>query len=209
MASQPTRQIVNIDELRDSVIVLKNRTLRMILEVSAVNFELRSEDEQAAVIQSFQQFINSIDFPLQMVVSSRRFDVDAYLKSIEQMTESATSDLMKIQATEYVRFVKELSTLANIMAKKFYIVIPFYVTESVSGQGIMDRVTGLFKSKKPQPIPDDKLDTYKTQLNQRAELVFDGLVGMGLKTKILEGKELADVLYGAYNPGSKSNLPPL
>lgn len=209
MASQPTRQIVEVEEFRGSVVVLKNRTLRMVLEVSAINFELRSEQEQTAVIQGFQQFINSLDFPLQIVVTSRRFDVDEYLKNVEKSTENVEGDLLKIQAAEYIRFVRELSTLANIMAKKFYIIVPFYVIEAPSGSGIIDSVKNIFKSTRPKAIPDDKLDAYKTQLEQRAELVFDGLIGLGLKIKTIEGDELADLFYSFYNPGSKTKLPPL
>ncbi|HYU65028.1 MAG TPA: hypothetical protein VEK36_02070 [Candidatus Paceibacterota bacterium] len=204
MAATTTKQLIEIAEIRDSVIVLKNGSLRMILEISAINFELRSEEEQTAILQNFQRFLNSIDFPLQMAINSRKFDLAEYVKTIQDASAQLTNELLKIQAQEYIKFIQELSELANIMSKRFYIVLPFYILETPSGKGILDSIKNVFKSKKPTPIAMDKLETYKNQLLQRAELVFDGLVGMGLKTRILEGQELINLFYGLYNPSVKT-----
>lgn len=205
MPNQTTKQLVQITDIRESVILLDNGSLRTVVEVSAINFELRSEEEQNAILQNFQQFLNSIDFPLQMVVHSRRFDIDDYLAFVQTTTATLTNELLKIQAGEYVTFVRELSTLANIMSKKFYIVIPFYLSEAPSARGILDSIKGVFKSAgaKPAAIPDEQLQTYKNQLLQRAELIFGGLVGIGLKARVLEQQELMNLFYGLYNPGMK------
>lgn len=200
MANATTKQLIEIAEIRESVIVLKNGSLRMVMEVSAINFELRSEEEQTAILQNFQRFLNSIDFPLQIVVNSRKFDLAEYMRTIQEASAQLTNELLKIQAEEYIKFIQELSELANIMSKRFYIVIPFYVLETPSGKGIFDSVKNVFKRKKSEPVSVEKLETYKNQLMQRTELIFDGLVGMGLKTRVLEGQELINLLYTLYNP---------
>ncbi len=200
-----TRQLVQIADIRDNIVLLNNGSLRAVLEVSAINFELRSEEEQNAILQNFQQFLNSIDFPLQIVTHSRRFDVDDYLQVVQETTGTLTNELLKIQAEEYISFIKELSSLANIMSKKFYIVIPFYLSEAPTAKNLLDSVRGLFKSAAsgPAKIPEEQLQAYKNQILQRAELVFGGLVGIGVRARVLEQQELMELFYQLYNPGQK------
>ena len=201
MPNQPTEKLVPISDTREGVVILKNGSLRMVLEVSAINFELRSADEQVAILQGFQRFLNSADFPLQIVVSSRELEISPYIKTLDQIVESTENELMKIQASEYLRFVKELSTLSNIVSKKFYIVIPFYVYETPETTGLIQSLKGMFKPKEvSKELTDEQFNTYKNQLLQRAELVYSGLVGLGLKTRTLEDEELKNLYYKLYNP---------
>jgi len=204
MAVQSTKQLVEIANIIDNIVLLKNGSLRSVIEVSALNFELRSEGEQIAILQNFQRFINSIDFPLQIVVSSRKLNIDEYLNLIDQSTDELTNELLKIQASEYSKFIKELSDLSNIMSKKFYLVVPFYVFEAPSKAGITQSLKSIFKpSTVVKELTPEQLETYKSQLLQRTELIFDGLIGMGLKAKMLKRDELMNLFYGLYNPGSK------
>lgn len=205
MAVQSTKQLVEIADIVDNIVLLKNGSLRSVIEVTAINFELRSEGEQIAILQNFQRFINSIDFPLQIVVNSRKLNIDEYLKLVEQSSSELTNELLKIQATEYAKFIKELSDLSNIMSKKFYIVIPFYVFEAPSKAGITQSIKSIFKpSTVAKELTPEQLETYRSQLLQRTELIFDGLVGMGLKTRTLEKDDLMNLFYGLYNPSTKS-----
>ncbi len=207
MAVQSTKQLVEIANIIDNVVLLKNGSLRAVIEVSAINFELRSEGEQIAILQNFQRFVNSIDFPLQIVVSSRKLNIDEYLKLIEESSNELANELLKIQAAEYSKFVKDLSDLSNIMSKKFYIVVPFYVFETPSKSGITQSFKSIFKpSAVVKELTAEQLETYKSQLLQRTELVFDGLIGMGLKTKLMERDDLMNLYYGLYNPSSKSDF---
>lgn len=205
MPPPTTEQLIEVADIRENVVVLKNNSLRLIVEVSSINFELRSEDEQLAIVQNFQQFLNSIDFPLQIVIQSRKFDIKEYIKYAQAATEGITNELLSVQAAEYMKYIRELSELANIMSKKFYIVVPFYVSEAPTreGGGI---VGGLFKKapKGGPVITDEQFATYRNQLQQRAELIFDGLVGMGLKTRFLEAEELKGLFFSLYNPGQKT-----
>ena len=204
MAVQSTKQLVDIADIVDNIVILKNGSLRTVIEVSSINFELRSEGEQVAILQNFQRFLNSTDFPLQIVVNSRKLDIEDYVKLIDKSTESLTSELLKIQAAEYSKFIKELADLSNIMSKKFYIVVPFYVFETPSKTGLVDSIKSILKpSGVAKQIKPEQLETYRNQLMQRVELVFDGLVGLGLKTRLLEGPELMNLYYGLYNPGVK------
>lgn len=202
MATQSTKELVSIADIKDSIVLLKNGSLRAVIEVSAVNFELRSEEEQTGILQNFQRFLNSIDFPLQMIVNSRQLNMDEYLKSVDTIAESATNELLKIQAIEYSKFVKELLELSNIMTKHFYVVLPFYVYETPSKTGIVESIKGIFGSSKTvQQIKPEQLETYRTQLMQRVELILDGLIGVGLKARLMEGQELNNLYYSLYNPG--------
>lgn len=207
MATQSTKELVTIADIKDSIVLLKNGSLRAVIEVSAVNFELRSEEEQTGILQNFQRFLNSIDFPLQMIVNSRQLNMDEYLKKVDAVAESATNELLKIQAIEYSKFVKELLELSNIMTKHFYVVLPFYVYETPSKSGFMESVKGIFGSSKTvQEIKPEQLETYRTQLMQRAELILDGLIGIGLKARLMEGQEINNLYYSLYNPGEKMTV---
>lgn len=204
MPAPTTTNIVEIADIRNNVLLLRNGSLRMVLEVGAINFELRSEEEQNAIIQSFQDFLNSIDFPVQIIVNSQKYNIDEYLTHVRDLSGNLTNELMKIQAQEYIKFIQELATLANIMSKQFYIVVPFYLVEAGNKQGIMDSIKSIFSSSKSiSAIPEEQFATYQNQLVQRAELIFDSLTGSGLRARILERDELINVFYQMHNPGSK------
>ena len=143
-----------------------------------------------------------MDQKLNIWLNSRKLDIDEYVKLIDTTASSLASELLKIQAAEYSKFIKELSDLSNIMSKKFYIVVPFYVFETPTKAGIVNSLKSILKpSATMKQLTPEQLETYKTQLNQRVELIFDGLIGLGLKTRLLEKEELTNLYYGLYNPG--------
>ena len=204
MSIQSTKQLVEVADIRDNVVFLKNGSLRAVIEVSATNFELKSEAEQTAILQNFQNFLNSIDFSLQIVINSRKLDIGDYLKLVDTATNELTNELLKIQAGEYAKFVKELAELANIMTKKFYIVVPFYVFEAPGKTGLLKSLTSIIKpSTAVKQISDEQFKTYQGQLLQRVELTLDSLIGVGVKAKVLEKDDLMKIYYEIYNPTSK------
>lgn len=201
-----TKDFVEIADIRDNVVILKDGTLRGVVEVSSMNFELKSADEQTAIISAFQNFLNSVDFPLQIVINSRKLDIGPYLKSLDTLQQTIQNELLKIQAVEYTRFIKGLTELANIMAKKFYISVPFHVIEAPTkeGGGIFGAIKSTVKpSKFIKTITDQELEQYKIQLEQRIEVIMTGLSGMGLDTRTLGREDLMTLFYGYYNPGQR------
>ncbi|MEK7515296.1 MAG: hypothetical protein AAB608_02890 [Patescibacteria group bacterium] len=208
MPEQSTKTIVNVADIRDGVIVLANGSLRTVLDVSAVNFELRSPDEQAAILQGFQGILNSVDFPIEIVVNSRKLSLDTYIADVERIVGEQKNELLRIQASEYAKFIQELSTLSNIMTKQFYIVIPLYVLELSGSQGVFASIKNVFRtasSAAPQ-FDDQQFATYKNQLAQRAELLISGLISIGVRGRILGQEELRTLLTEWYNPKERTEL---
>ncbi|MEK7507415.1 MAG: hypothetical protein AAB585_02675 [Patescibacteria group bacterium] len=204
-----TRDFVQIADIRETVLILKNGSLRSILEVNSMNFELKSADEQVAIVRAFQNFLNAVDFPVQIAVSSRKLDINPYLKSLDEVIEKQENELLRIQAVEYTRFVRGLTELVNIMSKKFYIVVPFYVIESLAGKtSFFDALKSIFApSKFLKTLSDEELETYKTQLNQRIDIIIEGIGGMGLGAKLLDKDEMMSLFYQYYNPGHSLSTP--
>jgi type IV secretory pathway VirB4 component len=203
MPNQSTQQLIDVSDIREDVIIMKNGSLRSIINVSAINFELRSEEEQVAILQNFQRFLNTLDFPLQIVTQSRQLKIGGYIKLIDEKA-SALDELLKIQAIEYARFVKELSELANIMSKKFYVVIPFYAVESTEKGSVVSGLKNLFGSTGTSTtLTDGKFESFHNQLQQRVGLIMDGLLGMGLRADVLKEEALIKLFRNLYNPGMK------
>ena len=205
--SQPkvntTKDFVEIAEIKDSVVVLKDGSLRSVVEVGSMNFELKSLDEQTAIITAFQDFLNSIDFSLQIVINSRRLDIKPYLNYLETLSQSIEHELLKIQAIEYSRFVKGLTELANIMSKKFYIVVPFTIIAAPkSKKGIMESFRSIVSPTTfTKSLTDEEFKTYKTQLDQRVDLTISGIGRLGIETTVLSKNELVNLYKSSYNPG--------
>jgi len=201
MSVNSTENLVPISDIREGVVILKNGSIRLVLEISAINFELRSAEEQTAILQGFQRFLNSVDFPLQIVVGSRELNIETYLKTIDGIVESTENELLKIQASEYSRFIKELSSLSNIMSKKFYAIIPFYIYEKPETTGLIQSLKSIFSPKVvSKELTEEQFNSYRNQLLQRAEIVYGGLVGLGLRVKQLEDEEIKKIYYELYNP---------
>ena len=204
--NQSTKDFVEIADIRDNIAILKDGSLRSVVEVGSMNFELKSTDEKTAIISAFQVFLNSVDFPLQIAINSRKLDIRPYVESLDKLTQSISNELMKIQAVEYTRFIKGLTELANIMSKKFYIVVPLYIVETI-GKG--NQKTGIFDafksvispSKFTKTLTDQEFENYKIQLGQKSQFVMDSISGLGIETRILGKEELINLYYSYYNPG--------
>ena len=195
-----TQQFVDIDEIRDGIVILKNGSLRAVILVSSLNFDLKSADEQDGIIYQYQNFINSLDFPLQTIIHSRRFNITPYLEQLKQAEVQQNNELLRLQISEYHNFIKNLTEVSNIMAKNFYVVVPFSPIESQE-IGFFQKMTSVFN---PTQVAKEKLEifeTYRNQLLQRVEHVSYGLSSVGVKTKMLATEELIELYYNTYNPG--------
>ena len=193
------QEFVDISEIKDNVVILKNGTLRAVLLVSSINFELKSSQEQEAIVASYQNFLNSLDFPVQILVSSRRLDIDPYLELLDEKEKTQENELLRFQIADYKNFVKNLVGTANIMTKSFYIVVPFALTEGQK-ETFIDRIKTALNPK--QAIVEKKMEfeNYKSQLWQRVEHISAGLAGAGIRMVPLETKELIELFYNSYNP---------
>ena len=183
----------------DGVMILKNGALRAALLVSSINFDLKSSQEQDAIIAQYQQFLNSLDFPVQIVIQSRRFNIGPYLESLSGQERQQENELLRFQIGEYGRYIKNLSEVSNIMSKFFYIIIPFSPAEDQHG-GFLEKIMGIFRPKQATSMKGGMFDTYKNQLLQRVDHVASSLSGSGVQVTQLNTEEVIELLYNSYNP---------
>ena len=199
----PSQDILKIEEIRDGVMVLKDSSLRAVMMASSLNFSLKSADEQTAVIMQYQNFLNSLDFTLQFFLESRKLNIEPYLDTLKEAEAKQTNELLKIQITEYIEFIRTFVRAANIVSKNFYIVVPFTPALFTTPREGLKSVLGIFgaSAQKPKTLPQDKFDEYKNQLWQRVDSVIQGLVRTGVRAVPLNTEELIELFYSLYNPG--------
>jgi len=196
-ATLPTQTFVNIKEIRDGVVSLKKGGLRRILIVSGVNFDLKLEAEQTLILNSFQNFLNTLDFSVQLFVHSRKVNVDAYLEAMRERMNEEENQLLKIQIEEYMEFIKTFVDQNAIISKSFFTVIPYESAAVVEGaKGIL----GLFSKKPKREVKEQAPQEALKQLDHRVNQVIDGLEQIGLRTVPLGDRELVELFYNLYNP---------
>ena len=194
---------IEIDDIRDGVIFLKDGGIRAVLMASSVNFALKSVEEQDALIYHFREFLNSLDFPIQILIVSRKFNISGYLEILEQKKKEQENELMRIQASEYIDFIRGLTELANIVTESFYIVIPFAQVEAKQLTPL-EKITIATGFKRSSTSDRKKtFEELKTQLWQRINYVLSGLEGFGLRATVLNNEELIELFYHLYNPEAK------
>jgi len=203
---RPTQSLVQLEEVRDGIAILSDKTMRAILMVSSINFALKSEDEQNAIIYAFQDFLNSLDFQTQICIVSRKLDISPYLEELRQRKERQGNELLRMQMEEYINFVSELVKGSDIMTKSFLVVIPFSIQQSHQ-ESLADR---LLKGAQAVTGKGTKLDEadfnhYKAQLMQRVEQAAIGLRGVGLRVVPLQTQEVLELFYNMFNPVTSRN----
>ncbi|PID51827.1 MAG: hypothetical protein CR972_05115 [Candidatus Moraniibacteriota bacterium] len=198
-----TLKYVDIKTIKDGVVVLNNGAMRAVLLVSSVNFDLKSSDEQTAIIGAYQNFLNSLDFPVQIVVSSRKLNITPYAEMLKEKVQEQHNELLKIQIVEYREFIKNLTEVTNIMSKSFYLVVPFAPVEDES-EGMLGRISKAVHPSQDIAEREELFETYKNQLWQRVDHVAAALGGTGLHFTTLTTDELIELYYGMYNPSEYS-----
>ena len=203
-----SQQIIQIEEIRDGVLVLKDGSLRAVLMASSLNFALKSADEQTAIVMQYQNFLNSLDFSLQFFVQSRKLNIEPYIETLKAAEEKQTNELLKIQISEYIEFVRAFVRASSVVAKSFYIVVPFtsplFKNPQEGLSNILSGIGSMFGSKKiskEKGLPQEKFEEAKNQLWQRVDGVIQGLVRTGVRAVPLNTEELIELFYGLYNPG--------
>lgn len=194
-----TQKYLDIAEIRDNLVVLNDGTVRGVLLVSSINFDLKSEDEQRAIIANYVNFLNTLDYPLQVIIQSRPLNIDEYLDRLQKTEREQTNELLRMQTADYRGFVKELLTLESIMSKKFYVVVP-YSQASDKRSGFLTRFASVFSPAKVVTLSRKRFDEFSEQLDKRCNFIGSGLAGLGLRSQRLSTQALIELYYNSYNP---------
>jgi len=198
MSKNATQEFVPIDDVRDGIVILKDGGMRGVLMASSINFSLKSNEERQAILLQFQDFLNSLDFSIQILAQSRKLDIRPYIALLEGRYKKQTNDLMKIQIEQYIAFIKSFTESTNIMTKNFFIVIP-YDTAIVSSKKSL--IPGFGKKKQSKETKEENFEEKKNQLAQRMSVVEQGLVRSGVRVAKLGTDEVVELFYKIFNPG--------
>jgi len=185
-----TQDFLEFKEIREGVLIMKDNSLRGIIYVSSINFDLKSEDEQRAIIYQFQNFLNSLDFSAQIIVNSRRLNITGYFDKLKELEENQKNELLKIQTKEYRKFVESLVGKGTIMRKNFFVIVPLYLSE----------VAGIKYVLKGNPLTSENFKICRDQLWQRMEFVTIGLRRCGLSAMPLSTPEIIELLWSWHHP---------
>lgn len=196
LSSKASQDFVPIKEVHDGVVVLKDGSLRGIIMTSSINFALKSEENQQALIFQFQTYLNSLDFSSQIYIQSRKLDIRPYLALLEEQQKEQQNELFKIQTREYIEFVRSFTENSNIMTKSFFVVVP-YARPIIKGKRFG------FGSNKNSDKKNaaDAFEEGKTQLLQRMSVVEQGLTRSGIRIVRLGTEEIIELFYKIFNPG--------
>lgn len=210
--AKSSQDFVPIKEVRNGIIVLKDGGLRAVLLASSLNLSLKSSDEQIAIINEFQNFLNSLDFSVQICVQSRRLDIRPYLLTLENRMRDQVEPLLKIQTKEYIDFIRTFTDEVNIMTKTFFVVVPYTETTIKTGKIFDDLLKGAGKEVRVGTNPNKSkeaselisFEEKRTQLDQRIGVVIGGLGRMGIRATELKTDQVVELFYKTFNPGDIS-----
>ena len=206
MNPNSTQNSLLIAEIRDGVVIMNDGSFRSVVMVKSINFDLMSSQEQEAVEFSYQGFLNSLYFPIQINIQSERVDLRPYLEKLDKIRSEHDNMLLAYLMEDYINYIDGLSQQANIMDKQFYIVIPFFPVTAVNkaveqSSNFITGLVSLFSSKTPHiVINEGDLEQAKTELRNRVQAVLGGLLQTGIQGLPLDTQELIELYYNSYNP---------
>ncbi len=195
---------LQIAEIRDSVLVLRESQIRCILAVSSTNFALKSQQEQEMIIGTFQGILNSIDFPIQIVIQNRRVNLDNYIEKLKNLQDTQTNDLLRVKMQEYIEYIQNIIKEANIMEKNFYIVAgydPISIKEGIFGS--------FLRSLNPARIVKQKQEDFlknRKMIMTRVDEIASKMGGLDLKVSLLNTEQLIALMYNCYNPDTTDSI---
>ncbi len=194
-----TQRYLDISEVREDVVVMKDGTMRAVILVSSINFALKSEDEQIAIVQAYMSFLNGLDYPLQVVVQSRRMNIDSYLTSLRERSRETLNEALRGQINDYLSFIEELVTLGEVMQKQFFVVVPFDPTTDKK-RNFWQRLSAAVSPAVRIKLKDKEFKERRDDLLRRADLTLGQLTSMGLSGTVLDTQGLIELYYTVYNP---------
>ncbi len=205
--SKSSQEFVPVKEIREGISILKDGSMQMVLIASSLNFSLKSRDEQIAILSQYQNFLNSIDFTIQILIQSKKLDIKPYLATIDERLAAQTEDLLKVQTREYKEFIRKFTETVNIMSKSFFVVVPYNPPIFQSGASIISPLARLFGKTTENSQSKQDLTNFeenRTQLEQRVNVVSQGLARLGVRTITLGTEELIELFYKIFNPEETS-----
>ncbi len=194
-----TQKYLDIAAIKEDLVILNDASVRGVLLVSSINFDLKSEDEQAAMINSYVGFLNTLNYPLQIVVQSRPLNIDDYLNKLKKVEREHTNELLRMQISEYRSFISELLTLEKIMSKKFFVVVP-YSEAGDSKKKFTSRMSAVFSTAKVVKLSRKRFAEMSAELDKRCSFIAAGLTSLGLSSQRLNTQALIELYYNSYNP---------
>lgn len=194
-----TEKYLDIAEIRDDMVLLKDGTVRAVLLVSSINFALKSAEEQEAIIQAYMTFLNSLEYPIQIVIQSRRMNIDGYMDRLKEQERTMENDLLRNQIKDYRSFVTELVELGQIMQKMFYVIVP-YDPLTNKKKGFFTRLGEAISPAAAAKLNQKQLKDRIEQINRRVEITKGQLGSMGLNSVRLDTQGLIELYYNVYNP---------
>jgi len=193
-----TQEYLDIAEIREGIVIFRDGSFRLVLLVTAINFSLKSEDEQNSIIYQYQNFLNSLSFPLQIILQSRQTDLSIYITKLKAKLSQQTNELLRLQTADYIEFIQRLISIANVMDKKFFVVIPLF-PPNLRRRGIFDKI---LHPKIPLmvKISDSEFKSFREELMERSNIIMNGLATMGIRSASLNTQQLIELYYNCYNP---------
>ena len=201
-----TQNALQIAEIRDGIVIMNDGSFRSVVMVKSINFDLMSPQEREAVEFSYQGFLNSLYFPVQIFIHSRKVDLSPYIARLDKIRTEHENMLLALLMEDYINFMDQLSVQTNIMDKKFYVVIPYFpavdVQKALTASKNLFTGIGTLFSKKQQhvTINEADLEKAKAELRNRVQAVLGGLMQCGVQGLPLDTQELIELYYDVYNP---------
>ncbi len=206
----PAQRHLLIGEIKNDTVIMKDGTLRAVLLVSSINFALKNEDEQNAIVSSYVSFLNGLDYPLQVLIQSRKLQIKPYIEKLIGREKEQTNELLRAQIADYRSFVTQLVELGEIMSKQFYVIVP-YDPLSNKNKSFWARLTEALNPAVTVRLKTDRFLKRKHDLDMRVRQIESGLSSMSLTVVQLDTQSLIELFYSSYNPdiALSETLPPL
>jgi len=201
LKAKAAQEFVPIREVRDGIVVLKDGGLRAIVLANSTNLSLKSDDEQKATIMQFQNFLNTLDFSVQISIESRRLDIRPYLLLLEERMQVQSEPLLKLQTREYIAFIRNFTESVSIMTKSFFVVVPYTHVTLGQDSGIFKKIFPNRNTKEEKAAKAVDFEEQRSQLEQRVSVIQQGLAGCGIKSAQLGTEEVVELFYKVFNPG--------
>lgn len=199
-----TQSHLQFSEIKDGIVVMRDGSLRMVILCSPTNFDLKSPAEKDAIEFAYQGFLNGLHFPIQIVIQSRKIDLDSYLHKLETIQSDQSNSLLASLMEDYIFNIKGLLDEVNIMEKRFYVVVPYYVA-AVSKANILTKLRGATSANTEVTQTSTEYEQRKRDLLQRTSLVAQGLAQVGVRSAVLNTQEVIELFYNSYNIAESQN----